>query len=322
MGFAASLSASLPHISVAGAVSTATHGSGEKNRNLAAAVRGLMIVTASGETLSLSRGEAEFDGAVVALGALGVVTEMTLDIQPAFDVRQDLYVGLPFTALLDNLDALEASAYSVSLFTAWRGEHIDLVWLKSLADAPPRSGDLFGARPAERPYHPIITMDAAPCTEQMGVAGPSYLRLPHFRMEFQPSAGAELQSEYFVARRDAVGALEALKAIQDRIAPHLMISEIRTIAAEESWLSMNYRQDSLAFHFTWQQDWPAVSKVLPQIEAALAPFAPRPHWGKLFTMAPAEVQSRYARLGDFRALLGRHDPAGKFRNAFVDDIIF
>jgi xylitol oxidase len=180
---------------------------------------------------------------------------------------------------------------------------------------------MFGALRAERPYHPIISMDPTPCTEQMGVPGPWHLRLPHFRMEFQPSAGAELQSEYFVARRDAAGALRALKSIQDSIAPPLMISEIRTMAGDDQWMSMNYRQDSLAFHFTWKQDWPAVSKVLPQIEAALAPFSPRPHWGKLFTMPASEVRSRYERLADFRTLVGKHDPVGKFRNAFVADYI-
>jgi alditol oxidase len=321
-GFALHNLASLPHISVVGAVTTATHGSGEKNKNLAAAVAGLKIITASGETLSLSRSDAEFNGAVVSLGALGIVSEITLDIQPRFEVRQDLYVGLPFSALLDNLDAIEASAYSVSLFTAWQGDNIDLVWLKGLADAPGPSRDMFGAHPADRPYHPIISMDPAPCTEQMGVAGPWHLRLPHFRMEFQPSAGAELQSEYFVARSDAVGALKALKSIQDKIAPPLMISEIRTMAADDQWMSMNYQQDSLAFHFTWKQDWSAVSKVLPLMEAALAPFRTRPHWGKLFTMPPRDIQSRYPRIGDFRALVQKHDAEGKFRNAFVADCIF
>jgi xylitol oxidase len=321
-GFALHNLASLPHISVVGAATTATHGSGEGNKNLATAVAGLKIVTATGEVLSLSRGDAEFAGAVVDLGALGIVTEVTLDIQPSFDLRQNLYLDLPFTAMIDNFDALVGSAYSVSFFTGWNGDTVDQVWLKALADAPLRSGDLFGARPADRPYHPIAAIDAAPCTEQMGVAGPWHLRLPHFRMEFTPSAGAELQSEYFVARGDAIAALKAIRQIQDRIAPHLLISEIRMVASDDLWMSMNYQRDSVAIHFTWKPDWPAVSKVLPQIEAALAPFSPRPHWGKLFTMEPHAVKSRYARLGEFRALLGKHDPAGKFRNAFVDEHVF
>ncbi|HWA18664.1 MAG TPA: FAD-binding protein [Devosia sp.] len=321
-GFALHNLASLPHISVVGAITTATHGSGEKNRNLAAAVAGLKIVTASGEILSLSRGDARFDGAVVSLGALGIVSEVTLDVQPRFEMRQNVYLDLPFAMMIENFDALVGSAYSVSFFTGWNGDSVDQVWLKALADAPLRSGELFGARPAERPYHPIAAIDATPCTEQMGVAGPWHLRMPHFRMEFTPSAGAELQSEYFVGRADAVPALKAIHRIQERIAPHLLISEIRMVAADDHWMSMNHQRDSVGIHFTWKQDWPAVSKVLPQIEAALAPFNPRPHWGKLFTMEPHAVKSRYARLGDFRALLGQHDPAGKFRNAFVDDYIF
>ena len=321
-GFALHNLASLPHISVVGACATATHGSGVGNRNLASIVRSLTFVTASGETVTLSRGDAGFDGAVVNLGALGIVSEITLDLQPTFDVSQTLYTDLPASAFTANFEALASSAYSVSFFTLWAGDTIQQVWLKSLTDTPARSGDLFGAKPATRAWHPIAAIDPAPCTEQMGVAGPWHERLAHFRMEFTPSAGAELQSEYFVARKDAVPAFEALRRIQHLIAPHLLVSEIRTIAADELWLSMNHQRDSVAFHFTFKPDWPNVRQVLPHIEAALAPFDVRPHWGKLFTMPKAAVQSGYSRLADFRDLANKHDPNGKFRNAFVDDYVF
>ena len=315
--------ASLPHISVVGACATATHGSGNRVGNLATSVAGLEIVTASGELLTLQRGDADFPGAVVGLGALGIVTAVTLDLQPSFAVRQDLYLDLPFTTLLGNFEALTEGAYSVSFFTSWRGETVDQVWLKSKIGADAELPDnLLGARRADRAWHPIAAIDAQPCTEQMGVAGPWHLRLPHFRMEFTPSAGAELQSEYFVGRRDAAAALEAIHAIQDEIAPLLLISEIRTIAADDLWMSPCYQEDCVAFHFTFKPDWPAVEKVLPRIEAQLAPFNPRPHWGKLFTMPPAEVQARYPNLGAFRELLNRHDPEGKFRNRFIDDLVF
>jgi xylitol oxidase len=198
---------------------------------------------------------------------------------------------------------------------------VDQVWFKARDGGPSAPTELFGARPATRAWHPIAAIDPAPCTEQMGVSGAWYQRLPHFRIEFTPSAGAELQSEYFVARNDAIAAFEALRAIQDVIAPHLLVSEIRTVAADDFWLSMNYERDSVAFHFTMKPDWPAVRDVLPHIEAALAPFAPRPHWGKLFTMDGADIRARYPRLADFRALTQRLDPGGKFRNGFVADIL-
>jgi xylitol oxidase len=321
-GFGLHNLASLPHISVVGASTTATHGSGVGNRNLATAVRSLTFITASGDAVTLSRGDADFEGAVVGLGALGVVSQVTLDLQPTFDVSQTLYMDLPVDALTANFEALASSAYSVSFFTLWEDDTVQQVWLKSLASEPARSGDLFGAKPATRPWHPIAAIDPAPCTEQMGVPGPWHLRLPHFRMEFTPSAGAELQSEYFVARKDAVAAFAALRKIQHVIAPQLLVSEIRTIAADDLWLSMNYKQDCVAFHFTFKPDWPSVEKVLPSIEAALAPFNPRPHWGKLFTMPARDVQARYTKLGDFRALALKHDPSGKFRNAFVDEFVF
>lgn len=321
-GFALHNLASLPHISVAGAVTTATHGSGIGNRNLAAAVAGLKLVTASGEIVARKRGEADFEAAVVGLGALGIVSELTLDIQPSFEVRQTLYTDLSFASLADNFDAVMGAAYSVSIFTKWQGDTLGHVWLKSLADASAPRGDFFGARPATRPWHPIPELDPTPCTEQMGVPGPWYLRLPHFRMEFQPSAGAELQSEYFVDRADAPAALRAVKAVEDQFAPLLMISELRTIASDSLWLSPARGTDCLAFHFTFKPDWPAVQKVLPAIEWALRPFNARAHWGKLFTMTPADIQAGYPMLEDFRALARRLDPTGKFRNAFLDTYVF
>lgn len=321
-GFALHNLASLPHISVVGAATTATHGSGNGNKNLATSVSGLEIVTASGDIVTLKRGDTDFDGAVVALGALGIVVRATLDLVPSFEVRQNVYLDLPFDTYVAEFEAITGSAYSVSAFTHWSGDSIAHIWLKSLGDAPVRSGDFHGAQPAPRPYHPIESIDPAPATEQLGVAGPWHERLPHFRMAFTPSVGAELQSEYFVPLTQARAALRAVRAVQEQLAPHLMVSELRTIAADELWLSMNYRQPSLAFHFTWKPDWPAVQQVLPVIEAALAPFGVRPHWGKLFTMDKATLQSRYERLADFRGLATRHDPEGKFHNAFLDNYLF
>jgi xylitol oxidase len=326
-GFALHNLASLPHISVAGACATATHGSGTNNRNLATQVAALEMVTASGDVLKLSRDKDAntFCGAVVGLGALGIVTKLTLNLQPAFTMKQYVYENLPLQQLQQNFDAIESSAYSVSLFTDWQNKHVNEVWLKTRTDAEPKFSpqpEFFGAKLATKNLHPIAQLSAENCTEQLGVPGPWYDRLPHFRMGFTPSAGKELQSEYFVPRQHAVDAILAVERLRDEVSPHLMISEIRTIAADDLWMSTAYKQDSIAIHFTWKQDWPAVSKLLPQIERELAPFHPRPHWGKLFTLPPTQLRSRYERLSDFVNLAQRLDPQGRFRNKFLDRNLF
>src|SRR5713101_2317681 len=312
-GFALHNLASLPHISIAGACSTATHGSGEKNGNLATAVSALEIVTAGGEVVKLSRrqdGEA-FLGAVVGLGSLGVITKITLDIQPAFMMRQYVYENLPLTEVKDHFDAIQSSGYSVSLFTDWQNQRISEVWIKSRVeegqafDATP---EFFGAKRATKNLLPIAEISAENCTEQMGVPGPWYERLPHFRMGFTPSAGKELQSEYFVPRQQAVEAILAVERLCDQVSPHLMISEIRTIAADNLWLSPCYEQPCVSIHFTWKQNWPAVRKLLPLIEKELSPFKARPHWGKLFTVPPADLRPVYKKLPDFIQLSKKYDP--------------
>ena len=326
-GFALHNLASLPHISIAGACSTATHGSGEKNGNLATAVSALEIVTAASEVVKLSRqidGEA-FRGAVVGLGALGVITKITLDVQPTFMMRQYVYENLPLSEMRDHFDAIESSAYSVSLFTDWQKQRINEVWIKSRVEegqAFEATSEFFGAKRAIRNLHPIAELSAENCTEQMGVPGPWYERLPHFRMGFTPSAGKELQSEYFVPRRHAVDAILAVERLHDQVSPHLMISEIRAIAADNLWLSPCYEQPCVTIHFTWKQDWPAVRKLMPVIEKELAPFNARPHWGKLFTTSPADLKSIYKRIPEFVQLSKKYDPQGKFRNEFLNTNIF
>lgn len=316
--------ASLPHISVAGAVATATHGSGDRSRNLAAAVAGLDLVTADGSLRHLARGDADFPGAVVALGALGVVVRVTLDVEPAYDVAQEVHTDLPWDAVLEHLDAITGSADSVSLFTDWSGAGVRQVWRKTRvtpgAEYEPRA-DLFGARPAPGPLHPLPGIDPVNCTQQLGVPGPWHERLPHFRLEFTPSNGDELQSEYLVPRAHAAAAIEALRGLGDLVAPLLQVAEIRTIAGDDLWLSTAEGGDRVGLHFTWLPRQAEVEAVLPRIEAALAPFGARPHWGKLFDAvgAPgADPRDLYPRLDDFRALVARTDAEGKFRNAFVD----
>jgi xylitol oxidase len=326
-GFALHNLASLPHISVAGACSTATHGSGQRNGNLATAASGLEVATADGTIVNLSRerdGET-FNGAVVGLGALGVITKVTLDIQPSFMMRQYVYEDLPLLELKEHFDAIESSGYSVSLFTDWQKQRINSVWIKSRIEEGQEfhaSPEFYGAKLATRNLHPITALSAENCTEQMGVPGPWYERLPHFRMGFTPSAGKELQSEYFVPRQHAVEAILAVEKLHDQVSPSLLITEIRTIAADHLWMSPCYEQDCVTIHFTWKPDWPAVSKLLPVIERELAPFNARPHWGKLFTTSPAQLKSIYKKMPEFVELSRRYDPQGKFRNDYLNRNIF
>src|SRR3954471_19738110 len=308
--------ASLPHISVAGAVATATHGSGVGNGNLATAVAALELVTSDGELRRLARGDADFAGAVVGLGALGAVTRLTLDVTPAYDVRQTVFEDLSWTALADHFDEIVSCAYSVSVFTTLR-ETVDMVWVKSRAhEAPPE--ELFGARPATVDRHPIPGLDPTPCTPQLGRPGPWADRLPHFRMGFTPSAGEEIQSEYLLPREHARAAIDAVRGLADRIAPLLQVCEIRTIAGDGLWMSTAYGQDSVGIHFTWRREPPAVEAVLAELERALAPFGARPHWGKLFLATANEVAPLYERYADFVGLVGRLDPRGAFRNAWLE----
>ena len=319
--------ASLPHISVAGAVSTGTHGSGERNGNLSTAVRGLEMVRASGERVALSRDQDGqlFDGAVVGLGALGTITSITLEVEPTFLVKQWVYKNMPLEAATAHFDEIEASGYSVSLFTDWRKRNVNEVWIKSRVGAASEFAakpEFFSARLATSNLHPIRELSAENCTKQMGVAGPWQERLPHFKMGFTPSAGKELQSEFFVPRKNAAEAILAVERLNLKISPLLMITEIRTIRADSLWMSPCYGRDSVAIHFTWQPDWPAVQNVLPLIESALRPFGVRPHWGKLFTMAPEEVRASYQKYGEFAELARKFDPQGKFRNEFLNAYIF
>jgi xylitol oxidase len=321
-GFALANVASLPNISVAGAVATATHGSGDTNKNLSAAVSGLKLVTASGDIVALKRGDADFDGAVVNLGALGVMAELTLDLVPSFNIRQTVYLDLPVKTVIEYLDALTSGAYSVSHFTRWQGGNVDQVWVKALASAGEPAADLFGALPATLACHPIPGLDGAPCTGQFGVPGPWHERLFHFAIGNAASAGAELQSEFFVSRTHAPAAIAALHDAQDQFSPALFISEIRSVAADSLWLSSAYEQDTIGFHFTWRPEWDRTIAAVKAVEATLAPFSPRPHWAKLFTLPARDIRERYPRMMAFRELANRLDPAGKFRNAFVTEQIF
>lgn len=326
-GYALHNLASLPHISVAGAIATATHGSGLHNGNLATAVRGLEFVTADGEVMHLSRDKNgdRFAGAVVGLGAAGIVTHVTLDLQPTYQVAQTVYQNLSFDQLQHHFDEIFGAGYSVSLFTDWQNHQATQVWIKRRLAPGDRNewpSEFFGAKKATEKLHPITGHPAESCTDQMGIPGPWYERLPHFKMNFTPSSGRELQTEYFVPRDKGYEAILAVEELRDRITPHLFVTELRTIAADDLWMSTAYKRDSMTIHFTWKPVWDQVRLILPQIEARLKPFGVRPHWGKLFTIAPDYLQAQYVRLPEFKSLLKPYDPNGKFRNQFLETNLF
>ncbi|MEV6293259.1 FAD-binding protein [Streptomyces sp. NPDC051896] len=316
-GLALSNMASLPHISVAGSVATGTHGSGVDNGPLASAVREVEMIAADGTTGTMGRDDQRFDGVVTSLGALGVVTALTLDLEPAYEVEQRVYTELPLEGL--DFDAVAAAGYSVSLFTDWRKPGFRQVWVKRRTDRP--AVDFPWAAPAAGPLHPVPGMPAQNCTGQLGVPGPWHERLPHFRAEFTPSSGEEIQSEYLLPRSAALDALNALDGIRETVAGVLQTCEVRTVAADTQWLSPAHGRDSVALHFTWVRDETAVLPVVRRLEEVLDAFDPRPHWGKVFETPSAVLRGRYARFADFRALVRHLDPSGTFANDFVRDLL-
>ncbi|MBC7829271.1 MAG: FAD-binding protein [Chitinophagaceae bacterium] len=325
-GYALPNLASLPHIGIAGACATATHGSGIKNGNLSTAVSAIEFVNASGDLVVLSKNKdgEQFYGAVVGLGAIGVVTKLTLDLLPTFNMKQVVYRNLPIGELKNNFEDLQSKGYSVSLFTDWKNKNINEVWIKKrVADNDTAAApELYGARLATQNIHPVEDQSAENVTEQMDIAGPWYERMPHFKMGFMPSVGKELQSEYFVPIEHAYEAMTAMEKLHEKISPHLFISEIRTISADNFWMSPCYKKTCVALHTTWKQETETVMGLLPLIEEQLAPFNARPHWAKLFTIPPSTLQSRYEKLPDFKELVKQYDPAGKFRNEFLNKNLY
>ena len=314
--------ASLPHISVAGALATATHGSGVTNGNLATAATAIELVVASGERVRITREDKDlFSAAVVGLGCLGIVTAVTLEVEPAYTMMQHVYLNLPLNVIDEHFDDIMNMGYSVSIFTDWRTQESSQVWVKRriTEDIEAMPPDLHGATLADRKVHPVLALSADACTDQLGEPGAWHARLPHFKMEFTPSSGEELQSEFFVDRRHAGEVIRVLRDMADQLNPLLMISEVRTIAADDLLMSTAYGRDSVAFHFTWYQDWEALQGILPTIEACLSPFEARPHWGKNFNMPSDVLRSRYPGIGQFQDLMVAFDPDGKFRNPFVDE---
>ena len=312
--------ASLPHVSVAGAVATGTHGSGDRLGNLSSAVAALELVTAAGDLVTIRRGDPDFDGTVVALGALGIVTRVTLDIEPAFEMRQDAYEGLPWDTVLSDFDAVMSVGYSVSLMTSWSEPTVTRLWIKTkLADRAQEAASVahLGTTPTA---HPLArpTPEAMARFNPFGVPGPGFERLPHFRSDAEPGPAGHLQSEYMVPRAQATAAIAKIRALGNRIDLHLWATEIRSMAGDKLWLSPAYGTDCVGIHFSWLREPEVVDKLTVEIEAMLLPLGGRPHWGKIMHTRADRLTPLYPQLPAFRDLVRSYDPGEKFRNEFLE----
>ncbi len=317
-GFALRNMGSLPHITVVGATSTGTHGSGVGNKNLSGSIAEIELITATGDAITLD--QSELPAARVALGSIGIIHHLTLDIVPTYDVAQTVYFDLPFVQLIGNLDAILSAGYSVSVLSMWGDEYVDQVWVKSKIGTNPvlTQNEWFGAKLATRKSNPIREADSAAATEQFGLPGPWFERLPHFKLDFTPSFGEELQTEYFIDRKDAPAALNAIYKIREELSELIMVCEMRTVAQDENWLSEAYGRETFVFHFTWRPNIPAVEKLLLKIEASLEPFKARPHWGKVFTNNAFDFSSLYPKFNSFITYRGTYDPSRKFVNKLLE----
>ncbi|MGH3264914.1 MAG: FAD-binding protein [Trebonia sp.] len=315
-GWALGTMGSLPHISIGGAIATGTHGSGVRNQVLSAAVTGLQYVDAAGEVRDARRGDPDFAGMAVGLGAFGIVTRVALEIEPSYLIRQDVYTGLPWDSVLAGLEDIMSAAFSVSLFTSWLGDSVQQAWVKRRLTGP---DDLvperfFGARLAMRPVWP--TDPPAGKLTPVGVAGPGSQRLPHLRTDSVPSNGNEIETEFFVPMSQGAAALEAVRGLRKRLARVLLVAEIRAIAADDLWLSGASGRPTLALHFTWRHNARKVVGLLPELQEAVAPFGARPHWGMVWRRFG--LDSVYPKLADARDLFERIDPHGTFSNDHLE----
>lgn len=312
--------ASLGEITVAGAIMTGTHGSGSKNKVLSDSVIELQLVLASGDQLIINRQDFDdFAGFIVSFGSLGVVTRVKLRIIESFSMKQFVYENISISSVAKNFDEIFNSAYSVSYFGSWAENTTGQIWMKFLdqAEFPHLSPEAFGGNLANSNQHPVKINDPSPCTEQMGVTGKWLYRLPHFKLDSSAASGDEVQTEYLVDRNYVNEYIAGLSAIGNEISPRVYATEIRTMAADDLWLSGAYARDTVGFHFTWKKS-KELASFLPKIEEVLGKHQGRPHWGKLFSTSKEQIITRYPRYQDFKNLLNRYDSNGKFSNNFID----
>jgi len=308
---------SLPHISLAGAYATGTHGSGDTNQMLSSSLKAFSFIDAKGELIHYGIGDENFDACRLGLGSYGLWVSVTLHVVPTYQIRQDVYRQIPWESFYEDPKLGTSAGYSVSLFTKWGGAKIDQLWAKSMIGDLQPPATLYGQSAEGNSLVELAPGVGANLTQQGGVPGPWLDRLPHFRLDATPSAGNEIQTEYFLNRDAAIEAMREINKISSLINPTLVISEIRTIAQDSAWLSPMKQEDKIALHFTWKNERQSVSKAVDLVERALAPFAPIPHWGKVHHFDERRLALRHEKLSEARATFDSLDPAGKFSSEYL-----
>lgn len=276
----------------------------------------MQLISPDGDLIDVDRSHPDFDGMVIALGALGPVVRITLDIEPSYQVQQDGYANLSWDAIVGHFDQVSNAGYSVSVMTMWAEPSARQVWVKTrLGDDHPRTNlaDL-GATPI-----PVADLGHGANMNPFGSPGPWSRRLPHFRLDSTPSRGHEIQVEWMVPRSAFPGVALSLREHGDLIDSMLVITELRTVAGDDQWLSPTQGQDVVGVHFTCNPDTDRVLSVLHVIEPILLAAGGRPHWGKFFLASAAELAPRYPQLDRWLRLRDRFDPGHKFGNAFIAD---
>jgi len=319
-GWALFNTASLGEITVAGAMLTGTHGSGSNNPVLSDCVEGIEMVLESGEIFNISREDSdEFFGFVISLGALGVFTKLKLKIVESFSIKQFVYENIGIQSISENFDDVFDKSYSVSYFSNWKKNSTGQIWMKFLDNNnfPQLPSVWLDGNIANANQHPVKVNDPSPCTDQMGVSGKWLYRLPHFKLDSSPASGDEVQTEYLVDRAYVSHYIDELSNIGDEIAARVYATEIRTIKADDLWLSGAHGRQTVGFHFTWKKS-DSLQTFLPKIEEILGNHNGRPHWGKLFSTPRENLIGRYPKYSNFEDLLKKYDPNKKFRNSFIN----
>lgn len=316
-GFALRNMGSLPHISVAGAAATGTHGSGDKNQILSSSLTSFSYLNHEGELIKVEKQDPLFEAFRLGLGAYGIWVEAELSIVPSFQIRQDIFLEIPWSYFLEDPSRLTSAGYSVSLFGKWGTSTISQTWVKSEVEDPRAGVPIAAIAPEQNSKRELADGVGDNLTEQGGKPGPWLHRLPHFRLDASPSAGNEIQTEYFFTRDKIAHAIEAVHSVAGKINPVLIISEIRSIAQDDAWLSPMRRGDSIALHFTWKNEPELVDIAVQELEKVLAPMEPIPHWGKVHHFTQSDLERAHPMLSKAREQFENADPSGKFSSDYL-----